>query len=43
MSNYMRVLCFFDLPVKTKRERKQATQFRSFLIKDGFYMIQFSI
>lgn len=39
----MRVLCFFDLPVKTKRERKQATQFRSFLIKDGFYMIQFSI
>ena len=39
----MRVLVFFDLPVKTKKERKQATQFRNFLIKDGFYMIQFSL
>ena len=39
----MRVLIFFDLPVKTKTERRQATQFRNFLIKDGFYMIQFSL
>ncbi|MGN1258925.1 MAG: CRISPR-associated endonuclease Cas2 [Christensenellales bacterium] len=39
----MRVLCFFDLPVKTKNERRQATKFRDFLIKDGFYMIQFSL
>ena len=39
----MRLLVFFDLPVKTKNERKQATQFRNFLIKDGFYMIQFSL
>ncbi len=39
----MRVLVFFDLPVKTKVQRREATQFRNFLIKDGFYMIQFSL
>ena len=39
----MRLLIFFDLPVKSKLERKQATQFRNFLLKDGFYMIQFSL
>lgn len=43
MSRFMRVLVFFDLPVKTKRERKEATSFRNFLVKDGFYMIQFSL
>ena len=43
MSRYMRLLVFFDLPVKSKFERKTATQFRNFLIKDGFYMIQFSL
>ncbi len=39
----MRLLVFFDLPVKSKTERKSATQFRNYLIKDGFYMIQFSL
>lgn len=39
----MRLLVFFDLPVKTKDERKGATSFRNYLIKDGFYMIQFSL
>lgn len=43
MSRFMRIIIFFDLPVKTKKERKQATQFRNFLVKDGFYMIQFSL
>lgn len=33
----------FDLPVKTKDERKRATDFRKFLIDDGFQMIQFSV
>jgi len=33
----------FDLPVKTKAERKRATGFRKFLIDDGFQMIQFSV
>lgn len=39
----MRILVFFDLPVQTKEERKQATQFRKSLVQDGFYMIQFSV
>ena len=37
------MIVFFDLPVKTKRERRIATQFRNFLLKDGYYMIQFSV
>ena len=36
-------LRFFDLPVLTKTRRKQATQFRKALEKDGFSMMQFSV
>lgn len=43
MSKFMRVLVFFDLPVTTKEERKIATQFRKFLLDDGYYMVQFSV
>jgi len=43
MRKFMRILVFFDLPVKTKQERRKATQFRNFLIKDGYYMVQFSV
>lgn len=43
MHKYMRVIVFFDLPVKTKRDRQIATRFRNYLLKDGFYMIQFSV
>lgn len=39
----MRMIVFFDLPVRTKRQRKVATAFRNFLIKDGYFMIQYSI
>lgn len=37
------MLVFFDLPVKTKKQRKTATQFRNFLLKDGYHMIQYSV
>ncbi len=43
MSKFMRLLVFFDLPVTTAAERKAATQFRKFLLKDGYYMVQFSV
>ncbi len=33
----------FDLPVGTKVQRRRATQFRDFLIDDGYLMIQFSV
>ena len=39
----MRILVFFDLPVKTAAQRRQATGFRNFLIKDGYHMVQFSV
>ncbi len=39
----MRMIVFFDLPVDTKSNRKSATQFRNFLLKDGYYMMQFSV
>lgn len=39
----MRMIVFFDLPVKTKTQRKNATRFRNFLLKDGYFMVQFSV
>ena len=36
-------MVFFDLPVKTKAERRVATQFRNFLLNDGYHMIQYSV
>ncbi len=39
----MWLFVFFDLPVTTKRERRQATRFRKDLMRDGFSMMQFSV
>jgi len=33
----------FDLPVGTRSERKAATEFRKFLLDQGFEMAQFSV
>lgn len=43
MSKFMRMLVFFDLPVITAKERKAAAQFRKFLLKDGYHMVQYSV
>jgi len=43
MNKFMRLLVFFDLPVKTATQRKVATKFRNFLLNDGYHMVQFSI
>lgn len=40
---FMWLFVFFDLPVKTKTERRVSTRFRNFLLKDGYMMIQFSV
>jgi len=37
------LLVAFDLPVITREQRKYATDFRKFLIDDGYQMIQFSV
>lgn len=39
----MRSIVVFDLPVKTKKERRLATQFRKALLDDGFEMLQYSV
>ncbi len=39
----MRILVFFDLPVLTSKERRDYRQFRKFLIKSGFMMLQESV
>jgi len=33
----------FDLPVTEREQRKRATDFRKFLLDDGYQMIQFSV
>lgn len=43
MTRFMRMIVFFDLPVKEKAEQKAASKFRNFLIKDGYLMVQFSV
>ncbi len=39
----MWLLVMFDLPVDTKRARRDYTRFRKHLLKDGFTMMQFSV
>ena len=39
----MWMLVLFDLPVVEKKERKEASDFRMFLLDQGFSMIQYSI
>ena len=43
MNKFMRMLVFFDLPVKTKEQRRIASAFRKFLLNDGYHMIQYSL
>ncbi len=39
----MRLVVFFDLPTETAAQRKSYRQFRKFLIKDGYLMMQESV
>ena len=39
----MWVLAMFDLPVDTKKARREYAQFRKKLLKDGFTRMQFSV
>ena len=43
MNKFMRMLVFFDIPVKTAKQRRSATGFRNFLLKDGYHMVQYSV
>ena len=39
----MRIMIFFDLPTITAADRKAYTEFRKYLIKNGFLMLQESV
>ena len=39
----MRMILFFDLPMVSKKEIRIYTQFRKYLIKNGFNMLQYSV
>ncbi len=41
--NFMRLLLLFDLPMVTKKEKRTYTQFRKYLIMNGYMMMQFSV
>ncbi|GAA4760419.1 CRISPR-associated endonuclease Cas2 [Stakelama sediminis] len=40
---FMWLMVFFDLPTKTKPQRRRANRFRESLKKDGFMMLQLSV
>ncbi len=39
----MRIIVFFDLPVKTNKDKKIYRKFRKFLLETGHQMIQYSV
>ena len=39
----MRLVVFFDLPVETSQQMREYRNFRSFLLKSGFVMMQESV
>lgn len=43
MSKFMRLIVFFDIPTKTKSDKRSAYSFRKFLLKDGYCMLQYSV
>lgn len=40
---YMRVVVLFDLPITTDQGKKEYRQFRKYLVKTGFVMMQESV
>ena len=40
---YMRIMVLFDLPVFTEKQRKEYREFRKYLLKAGFFMLQESV
>lgn len=40
---FMRILVFFDLPTETSADKTAYRHFRTFLIKEGFVMMQESV
>lgn len=43
MQKFYKLIVLFDLPAKTKENRRNLAKFRQFLIKGGYEMMQYSI
>lgn len=43
MRNFYKLIVLFDLPSKTKLERRDYGKFRNYLIKSGYERLQFSV
>jgi CRISPR-associated protein Cas2 len=43
MNKFMRIIVFFDLPVDSASNRREAARFRKFLLNDGYHMLQYSV
>ncbi len=41
--DFMRVILFFDLPMVSKTDKRIYAEYRKYLIKNGYMMIQFSV
>jgi len=39
----MRLIVLFDLPTKTKTDRRKYSEFRKFLLSKGYLMLQYSV
>lgn len=39
----MRLMVMFDLPTTSPEDRRRYSQFRKFLINDGYFMMQYSV
>ena len=39
----MKIVCMFDLPIDTEKERRAYRTFRKHLLEEGFLMIQYSV
>lgn len=43
MFRFMRIIVFFDLPTETSADKTAYRQFHTFLVKEGFVMMQKSV
>lgn len=42
-SRFMQLMCFFDLPTITAKDRREYRKFRKLLLKNGFVMVEESV
>lgn len=41
--SFMRIILLYDLPIKTKKDKRVYANFRKYLINKGYIMLQYSV